>query len=87
MGNSPQETFFADREFMMLPTEGSSPGGPGEAYDGIIRYAKTKGVRYILVNKNTHETNPGFMKSIPSADLREVYRKADQALVIYEVIH
>jgi len=87
MSNSPQETFFADREFMMLPTEGSSPGGPGEAYDGIIRYAKTKGVRYILVNKNTHETNPGFMKSIPSADLREVYRKADQALVIYEVIH
>jgi 4-amino-4-deoxy-L-arabinose transferase-like glycosyltransferase len=87
MSNSPQETFYADREFMMFPPEPNTPGGPGEAHDRIIRYAKTKGVRYILVNKNTHETNPGFMKSIPSADLREVYRKADQGLVIYEVIH
>jgi hypothetical protein len=87
MSNSPQETFYADREFMMLPLGISMHRHHGKSYNEIIHYAKAKGVRYILVNKNTHETNPGFMKSIPSADLREVYRKADQALVIYEVIH
>jgi 4-amino-4-deoxy-L-arabinose transferase-like glycosyltransferase len=87
MSNSPQETFYADREFMMLPLEISAPGSPGESYNEMIHYAKTKRVRYILVNKNTYETNPGFMKSIQSADLKEIFSKADQALIIYEVIY
>jgi 4-amino-4-deoxy-L-arabinose transferase-like glycosyltransferase len=87
MSNSPQETFYADREFMMLPLEISTPGSPGESYNEMIHYAKTKRVRYILVNKNTYETNPGFMKSIQSADLKEIFSKADQALIIYEVIY
>jgi 4-amino-4-deoxy-L-arabinose transferase-like glycosyltransferase len=87
MSNSPQETFYADREFMMLPLEISIPGSPGESYNEMIHYAKTKGVRYIFVNKNTYETNPGFMKSIQSADLKEIFSKADQALIIYEVIY
>jgi 4-amino-4-deoxy-L-arabinose transferase-like glycosyltransferase len=87
MSNSPQETFYADREFMMLPQGISTPGNPGKSYREIIYYAKTKGVRYILVNKNTYETNPGFMKSIQSADLKEIFSKTDQASIIYEVIY
>jgi len=93
MSNSPQETFYADREFMMLP-EGSSPmGDPGKSYDEMIRYAKSKGVRYILVNKNTHERNPGFIDAIQSKDmsqakdLKQLFRKADQLLTIYEVVY
>ncbi len=87
MSNSPQETFYADREFMMLPQGISTPGSPGKSYNEIINHVKTNGVRYILVNKNTYETNPGLMKSIQSTDLREIFRKADQALIIYEVIY
>jgi len=87
MSNSPQETFYADREFMMLPQGISTPGDPGKSYSEIIYYAKTKGVRYILVNKNTHEMNPGFIESIQSTDLREIFRRADQASIIYEVIY
>jgi 4-amino-4-deoxy-L-arabinose transferase-like glycosyltransferase len=93
MSNSPQETFYADREFIML-TKGSSPtGDPGKSYDEMIRYAKSKGVRYILINKNTHETNPGFIDAIQSKDmsqskdLKEVFRKVDQSLTIYEVVY
>jgi hypothetical protein len=72
---------------MMIPPEISTSRNPGESYGQIIHYAKTKGVRYILVNKNTHETNPGFMKSIQSTDLREIFRRADQVSIIYEVIY
>ncbi len=86
MSNSPQETFYADREFIMLP-KGSFPiGDPGKSYDEMIRYAKSKGVRYILINKNTQERNPGFIDAIQSKDLKEVFRKVDQSLIIYEVI-
>ena len=87
MSNSPQETFYANREFMMLPSGISTPGNPGKSYNEIIHDAKTKGVRYILVNKNTHEMNPGFIESIQSIDLKEIFRRADGGSTIYEVIY
>jgi hypothetical protein len=85
MGNSPQEAFYADREFVMLPSEISNHENAGKSYEEIIRYARTKGVRYILVNKNIHETNPGFIESIQLTDLKEIFRK--ERLIIYEVIY
>jgi 4-amino-4-deoxy-L-arabinose transferase-like glycosyltransferase len=93
MSNSPQETFYADREFIMLPKGGAPPGDPRKSFDEMIRYAKSKGVRYILINKNTQETNPGFIDAIQSKeliqpkDLKELFRKADQELIVYEVIY
>jgi hypothetical protein len=87
MSNSPQETFYADREFKPLPWGISSHGSIAKSYDEIIHFARTKRVRYILVNKNTHEKNPGFIESIQSTDLKEIYRETDQELVIYEVIY
>ena len=87
MSNSIQETFYADREFMILPLGISTPGNPGKSYHEIIDYAKTKRVRYILVNKNTPEMNPGFVESIRSSDLKEIFRRADGGSIIYEVIY
>jgi hypothetical protein len=87
MSNSPQEAFYADREFMMFPPGILVGGNPGKSYHEIIEEAKVKGVRYILVDKNTHKVNPGFVESIQSKDLTEMFRKADQGLIIYEVIY
>jgi 4-amino-4-deoxy-L-arabinose transferase-like glycosyltransferase len=87
MSNSPQEAFYADREFKALPWGISSHGFIDKSYNEIINHAKTNGVRYILVNRNTHEIIPGFIESIQSTDLKEIYREADQGLVIYEVIY
>jgi hypothetical protein len=87
MSNSPQEAFYADRDFMLLPQGISTPRNIGKSYDEIIRYAKTIGVRYILVNKNTPETNPGFIESIRPADLKEIFRRTDEGSIIYEVIY
>jgi len=92
MSNSPQETFYADREFMILPEGSSPPRDPEKSYDEMIRYAKSKRVRYILIDKNAQERNPGFIDAIQSKgrsqtkDLKEVFRKVDQSLIVYEVI-
>jgi hypothetical protein len=72
---------------MRIPLGISTSGNPGKSYNQIIHYAKTKRVRYILVNKNTHETNPGFIESIQSTDLKEIFRRADRGLIIFEVIY
>ena len=82
----PQETFFADRKFIALPSESSRWGIPGSSYQEIVHYARTRGVRYLLVDRNTHETNQEFVASVESKDLKEIFRKADQELIIYEVV-
>jgi 4-amino-4-deoxy-L-arabinose transferase-like glycosyltransferase len=87
MSNSPIEAFYAEREFLLLPQGISTPWNPGKSYNEIISYAKTKGVRYILTNRNTHEVNPGFIESIQSKDLKEVFMRADRKSIIYEVIY
>jgi len=87
MSNSPQETFYADRDFILLPKGISTRGYRGKSYHEIIQYAKTKRVRYILVDKNTREMNPDFIDSIQSKDLKEIFKNADQGLIIYEVIY
>ncbi len=87
MSNSPQEAFYADRDFILLPKGISTRRYRGKSYHEIIQYAKAKGVRYLLVNRNTHELNPDFIDSIQSTDLKEIFKKADQELIIYEVIY
>jgi len=87
MSNSPIETFYANREFVLLPWGISTPENPGKSYKEIIHYAKKKGVRYILVNRHTREINPGFIESIRSADLKEIFIRADRTSIIYEVIY
>jgi hypothetical protein len=87
MSNSPIEAFYAEREFMPLPQGISTLWNPGKSYDEIISYARTKGVRYILTNRNTHEMNPDFIESIQSKDLKEVFMRVDGKSIIYEVIY
>jgi hypothetical protein len=87
MSNSPQEAFYADRHFILLPKGIFTRGYRPKSYHEIIQYAKAKGVRYILVDKNTHEMNPDFIDSIQPTDLKEIFKETDQELIIYEVIY
>jgi hypothetical protein len=87
MSSRPQEAFYAEREWVMFPVETLSTLNPGPSYDEVIRLAKAKGVRYILVSKQTFETNPGFIKSIQPVDLKEIARRTDQSSILYEVIY
>ena len=87
MSNSPQEAFYADREFVMTPLGIPLGGNAGKSYDETIREAKEKGVGYILINKNTHEINPGLVESVQSKDLKNIYKREDYGVMIYEVVY
>ncbi len=93
MSNSPQEIFYADREFVMLPRESDPQSDPMRSFEKIIDYAKSKGVHYLLVNKNTHEVNPGLMNILASeeVDIRKrlnvIFRRETPLITIYEVRH
>jgi DNA polymerase III alpha subunit (gram-positive type) len=65
-------------------------GIPGKSYREIIQFAKKRGIKYILINKNTHQFNPDFEGSIRSADLKEIYGyqgKDGNWITVYEVIY
>jgi hypothetical protein len=90
MSNSPIEAFYGERGFILFPLGLYTFGTPGRSYKEIIQYAREKGVKYISINKYTHELNPGFEESIQSADLKEIYRfkeKDGNLIIVYEVIY
>lgn len=91
MSNSNIETFYADREFIQLPPGITTVVNPDKlSYGQIIDYAKQREVRFILINHNTHETNPDFISSIKGSDLKEFYRyQKDEKhfVIIYKVIY
>ena len=90
MSNSPLEAFYGEREFVVLPLGLYTPGTPGKSYKEIIQLARKKGVKYILINRHTHEMNPDFKESIQLTDLREFYRhtgKDGNLIIVYEVIY
>ncbi len=89
MSNSSQEVFYAEREFVPLPPGIRMPEALGRSHNEILQFAKQKGVKYILINKNTPELNPDFPKSIQAADLEEFYKYKDKngnMTIVYEVM-
>jgi len=93
MSNSPQEIFYAEREFIMLPYESRKPKSPIDSYNEVIRFARENRVKYILIDKNSFEINKGFVDVIVNKkfnfteDIKEVFRKPEQKLIIYEIIY
>jgi 4-amino-4-deoxy-L-arabinose transferase-like glycosyltransferase len=83
MSNSPIEAFYAEREFLSLSSGTSTIKGKERTYPEIMESARAKGVRYILINQDTPEDNPHFVRSIETSDLKEIFRK--DRTVIYEV--
>jgi 4-amino-4-deoxy-L-arabinose transferase-like glycosyltransferase len=89
MSNSPIETFYAEREFILLPQGIQAAGKPGTSYEEIIRYARQRAVRFILVDQDTPGVNPDFIPSIKGSDLKEFYRYQvgeKKFTIVYEVI-
>jgi hypothetical protein len=90
MSNSPIEAFYGEREFVPMLLGLYTFGAPGKSYKEIIQFVREKGVKYILVNKYTHEMNPDFKESIQSTDLKEIYRykeKDGNLIIVYEVVY
>jgi hypothetical protein len=89
MSNSPIEAFYAEREFVLLPLGIKMGENPGKSIEEIINFAKQRGVRYIVTNENTYETNPDFIKLTEFSEIKELFRYqvgGKKATVVYEVV-
>jgi 4-amino-4-deoxy-L-arabinose transferase-like glycosyltransferase len=89
MSNSSREIFYADREFIPLPSQNIT-SIQGSSYKEILNFAKKNNVRYILINKHTFEINRDFVEHINKSDMREIYKyieKDGDIVTIYEIIY
>jgi hypothetical protein len=87
MSNSPREAFYAEREFFALPPAPLFGKGGGPTYQDVLRLAKGRGIQYLLVNQDTATYNRNFFESVPTSELRSVYRWEDQKkfMIIYRL--
>ena len=87
MSNSPQEAFYAGRDFVVLPPAMPFRKGGGPSYQEVMSFAREKGAQYLLVNQETPSYNRNFFESIPTSELQAVYRWEDQKkfTIIYKL--
>ena len=80
MSSLPQEAFYAERTWVRIP-RGS--------YEEILVAARSKGVRYLIVDETIQEDSPNFFGKIKKEDLVPMLerRKKKQRTVVFEVLY
>jgi 4-amino-4-deoxy-L-arabinose transferase-like glycosyltransferase len=90
MSNSPQEAFYAEREFVVLPPALPYLKSGGPSCQEVMNFARERKVGYLLVNQETASYNRNFFETIPASELQIVYRWDDQKkkyTIIYKLPH
>ena len=78
MGSRPQEAFYAERPWVKMPTG---------TYDEIITMARSKGIRYLIVDEKTEASSPGFLEKAKQGELIPVmeWKQESQRLWLFEI--
>jgi 4-amino-4-deoxy-L-arabinose transferase-like glycosyltransferase len=80
MSRLPQEAFYAELSWTGIPRKN---------YEEVLKIARSRGVRYLVLDENIGERSPGFMEKIKEKDLVlfKEWNKDDQKIVIFEVFY
>ena len=80
MSSLPQEAFYAERPWVRIP-RGS--------YEEILAAARSKGVRYLIVDETIEENSPNFLEKIKKEDLVPILerRKKNQRTLVFEILY
>jgi hypothetical protein len=80
MSRLPQEAFYAELSWSGIPRKN---------YEEVLKIARSRGVRYLVLDENIGERSPGFMERLKEKDLVlfKEWNKDDQKIVIFEVVY
>jgi len=80
MSRLPQEAFYAELSWT---------GIPRKTYEEVLEIARSKGVRYLVLDEGTEERSPGFWGKLKKEDLilLKDWNKQDQKIVIFEIVY
>ena len=79
MSKMGQEAFYAEQEWAKMPEEG---------YDEILKEARTRGVRYLVVDENIKKDSPGFLEHSNDGELKSLFelRKRNRHMIVFEIL-
>jgi 4-amino-4-deoxy-L-arabinose transferase-like glycosyltransferase len=80
MSRMPQEAFYADLPWIRIPEKG---------YEEILSLARSKKVRYLVIDESIVKDSPGFLEKINEKDLilLNEFKDKNRSMVIYEVVY
>jgi 4-amino-4-deoxy-L-arabinose transferase-like glycosyltransferase len=80
MSRLPQEAYYAELSWT---------GIPRKSYEEVLKAARSKGVRYLILDEDTDERSPGFWEKLKKEDLIVVkeWNKQDQKIVVFEIVY
>ena len=81
MSRLPQEAFYADLPWTIIPEKG---------YEEILLEARSKEVRYLVLDGSVEKNSPGFSEKIKEEDLillNEFRDHKGRRMVVYEIIY
>jgi 4-amino-4-deoxy-L-arabinose transferase-like glycosyltransferase len=81
MSRFPQEAFYAELPWVGIPVK---------SYEEILRKARSKEVRYLILDGNIEEDSPGFFEKIKKEDLillKEFKDKKGRRMVVFEIVY
>ena len=81
MSRLPQEAFYADLPWIGIPVK---------SYEEILSEARSKGVRYLIIDRSIEKDSPGFSEKIKKEDLillKEFQDNKDRRMVVFEILY
>jgi 4-amino-4-deoxy-L-arabinose transferase-like glycosyltransferase len=80
MSPLPQEAFYAERPWVRMP-RGS--------YEEILKEARSKDIRYLVIDEDVEKDSPGFLEKSKQGDLVPVFdlKRKDRRIVVFEIVY
>jgi len=80
MSSMPQEAFYAELPWIRMPAG---------SYEYVLETARSKGVRYLVMDEMTEENSPGFLDKLKNNDLIPVvdWRRKSQRMMVFEIVY
>jgi len=79
MSKMGQESFYADQAWVKMPEKG---------YEEILKEARAKGVRYLVIDENIERDSPGFLDQAKNGELKPLFelKKGNRYMIVFEMI-
>jgi len=80
MSRLPQEAFYAELPWIRIPEK---------EYENILKDARSKGVKYLIIDGNIEKDSPGFWGKIKEEDLILIkdFKDKDRRMVVFEIVY
>ncbi|OGP92880.1 MAG: hypothetical protein A2156_09975 [Deltaproteobacteria bacterium RBG_16_48_10] len=79
MSKMGQESFYAEQAWVKMPEK---------SYEEILKEARTKGVRYLVIDENIEKDSPGFLEQSKNAELKSLFelRRKNRYMIVFEIV-